>query len=203
MASWDYDKPLAIAETLNEGIKAHAALVAYYELGIDRSYVKLAALLGKKPGYTRFLESWASRYDWRARVARAQELDVDERRRLERQVWLGKQTEWRSRLEGLAAKLAARADEMLEQPWYADKVTRSNRVIKDGAVIVEQTIIRQPVKTLPRDAAAFADTASKLAKLAVGLADAPAVSLNISPDDLAGMTDEQLAETIARLREGL
>ena len=46
--------------------------------GLGRSYAKTREKLGRKPGYDRQLEEWASKYDWRDRTFA---FDVEEDRR--------------------------------------------------------------------------------------------------------------------------
>lgn len=52
-----------------ESPAAHAALLAYLELGPERSLARLSAQLGRPAGYVRHLERWSSRYGWASRAA--------------------------------------------------------------------------------------------------------------------------------------
>ena len=56
----------------NESSKAYAAFCVYRDLGPDRSLEKTREILGKSAGYTRWMQTWSSKYDW---VTRAQAYD--------------------------------------------------------------------------------------------------------------------------------
>lgn len=54
----------------DETAKSFAAFVQYIELGpSERSFGRLATVLGKSAGYTRWIEEWSSRFDWVARAS--------------------------------------------------------------------------------------------------------------------------------------
>jgi hypothetical protein len=64
---FDTDAPL---ERLpGESARAHTALLAYAELGPERSLAKLAQLWGKSRSYVGQLERWSARHRWQERVA--------------------------------------------------------------------------------------------------------------------------------------
>ena len=56
----------------DERSKAYAAFCVYRDLGPDRSLEKTRQKLGKSAGYTRWMHTWSSKYDW---VTRAQAYD--------------------------------------------------------------------------------------------------------------------------------
>jgi hypothetical protein len=58
-----------------ETIKAQEAYYHYLALGPDRSFPKLAEVLGHPPTYIRNLQRWSALYDW---VARAKAHDAEE-----------------------------------------------------------------------------------------------------------------------------
>jgi hypothetical protein len=70
-------------EPLDETPKAHAAFLAYCELGITRSLAKLAEHLGKPAAYVRQLEYWSSQFNWQARVKGYDEERAAERRKVD------------------------------------------------------------------------------------------------------------------------
>lgn len=199
--TWDYDNPLTVADELGESAKQNALLVAYYEMGLDRSLPRLAAKLERKPAYVQYLNQLSTQYGWWDRVKRAQELETAARQLAERDLWLVRRAEMRDSLHGLAEKLTTRASEMLDAALYSDKVIRERAIIRDGERVIEQTIIRQPAKWSAADAAKFGTVAGQLAKLATGLSESPSVNLNFSPDDLGTMSDDELAAAIERLKQ--
>jgi len=56
----------------DERNKAYHAFCIYRDLGPDRSLEKTREILGKSAGYTRWMQTWSSKYDW---VTRAQAYD--------------------------------------------------------------------------------------------------------------------------------
>jgi len=56
----------------NESNKAYHIFCIYRDLGPDRSLDKTRQKLGKPAGYTRWMHTWSSKYDW---VTRAQAYD--------------------------------------------------------------------------------------------------------------------------------
>lgn len=65
-----------MAESAKESPKAKEACEQYLLLGPDRSLVKLAEAMGKKPGYVQVLKSWSSTHRWqeKARAYDAEDL---------------------------------------------------------------------------------------------------------------------------------
>lgn len=199
-AMWNYDKPLALADALGETPKAYAALLAYYEMGTDRSYRSLVGS-GNVRANRGQIEHWATKYNWQARIVRAQELETAARQDAERTIWLERRRDVVERSYTLASRLFDRAEEMLAWPIHVDQVKRERVVTRDGDRVVEQTIVRLPAKWQPRDAAAFLDIGAKLARQAAGLDDKAAqVNLNVTPEAIAAMSDEELAALLDRLK---
>jgi len=68
----------------DEGSKAYAAFCVYRDLGPDRSLEKTRQKLGKSAGYTRWMHTWSSKYDW---VTRAQAYDdyIEKKKREEKE----------------------------------------------------------------------------------------------------------------------
>lgn len=64
---WDLEN--ALARLPGESNKAHAALLAYAELGPGRSLAKLAQEWGKSGSYVGQLERWSAQHHWQDRVA--------------------------------------------------------------------------------------------------------------------------------------
>ena len=56
----------------DESNKAYHTFCIYRDLGPDRSLEKTREILGKSAGYTRWMQTWSSKYDW---VTRAQAYD--------------------------------------------------------------------------------------------------------------------------------
>ena len=61
-------------QDLQETPRAAAAFAEYCAMGPARSLAKLAQVLGKPSGYTRYLEEWSSQYKW---VERAKQWDAE------------------------------------------------------------------------------------------------------------------------------
>lgn len=66
--------------TKEETPKAHAAFLAYCEMGYGRSLEKLAHKLGKPSAYTRCLETWSSVHHWQERVKHYDAEQANQRR---------------------------------------------------------------------------------------------------------------------------
>ena len=71
----------------DETDKAFAAFRIYRDLDArERSIEKTREILGRDPGYTRWLETWSSKYDWVKRVhAYDKHLDNQARKEIERE----------------------------------------------------------------------------------------------------------------------
>lgn len=81
-----------ISTTPKETPRAAAAFQEYCLMGPERSYPKVVEKLGRKTGYTRVIEHWASLYHWQDRV-RQYDAQEAEKRRVKRQQELEKMDE--------------------------------------------------------------------------------------------------------------
>ena len=68
----------------DESNKAYHTFCIYRDLGPDRSLEKTRQKLGKSAGYTRWMHTWSSKYDW---VTRAQAYDdyIEKKKREEKE----------------------------------------------------------------------------------------------------------------------
>lgn len=192
MKDWDRDNPLA--RMPDETVKAHAALLAYAELGESRSHVKLAAAFGKTAGYVRQYERWSSAYSWGDRVAAWEDGRRDRAVAELDALWIQRKKEQREKEWALSSALIKKAEEMLTFPLASVQRQESRRVSDDGKTTIEQYTTINPTRWSMRDAATIVDTAAKLARLAAGLeTDRQALDVGLTRDDLSKLSDEDLA----------
>lgn len=107
-------------QTTLETPRAAAAFAEYCAIGPARSLRKLAEILGKPSGYTRYLEEWSSQYKW---VERAKQYDAEQIR--ER---VAKKQEKRDEMEERHAK-EAREDQELARKVIKQAVNEEGKVI--------------------------------------------------------------------------
>lgn len=182
----DYENPLSPLDGERPG--AHAALIAYYELGGDRSLVKLCTSLGRPAGYVRTLQEWSAHFRWQERVALQQGIDARteakkraeirarRRQQLEDHDWEHGET-LRKRLLEIVA----------EMPKF---VRRSEKVIEErnGDVLERTRIVTTALNATPGDMARALLAASQLQHQAT---------------DAHLIVEEQLEAALDRLRDVL
>ncbi len=123
----------------NEKSKAYAAFCVYRDLGPDRSLEKTREILGKSAGYTRWMHTWSSKYDW---VARAQAYDdyIEKKKREKNE------------------------KEILEMADRHAKVAKAFLLI-----IAQRLQQIDPAQLSPADMAKWLDVATKLERLSRGV----------------------------------
>lgn len=204
MIPFDPDNPLA--QVPEETLRANAALNDYAALGAGRSLEKLVqSWAGSGP--TRHLatvKEWSSKYSWQERIARYHELLIARQREETERRWVARREEERERAWGFANKLIERAEQMLSFPLATvEKVSNTRR--EGTNIIVEERTIIQPVRWSQRDIAQFAETASKMARLAAGMETERAALdidmdlLSLTAEDLEKLSPEELAELTAKV----
>jgi len=99
----------------DESDAAYAALRKYLDLGVERSHKKVVETLGKPSGYTRWIESWSSKYDWvkRASAWEAHLRGLEQAEAEEKH--LGKLEAHRERQEEYARRVMANALSLMER----------------------------------------------------------------------------------------
>ncbi len=153
---WNRDDPLARCK--GETRKANDALRDYWLMGPGRSLAKLYQKYTKDTPesvpthHLRTLKSWSTRFDWQARVDRAKELD-DEAQQKE---WEQRRREWKQEEWDIAHELLEKARLMLQFPPGETVHER-----EDGTLVIVK-----PAKWRASDIARYAETASKLVRLA-------------------------------------
>lgn len=169
-----------------ESVQAHQGLLAYLELGGERTIVKAAELVKVERATA---ERWSRTFDWGNRAVAYDSHEADIRQSSKDKVVAATAEEWaRRRLEQaeqdfrLAEALRKRAWEMLAHPLTRQKVRK-----KDGAVIVS------PVKWNTGHIATLAKLAHDLGDLAIRAA---------MPEEdkaLEGRLDEETEATILKV----
>ena len=122
----------------DESSKAYAAFCVYRDLGPDRSLEKTREILGKSAGYTRWMQTWSSKYDW---VTRAQAYD--------------------DYIEGKKRKKNEK--EILEM---AERHVKLAKAFQQRIAQALQQI--DPAQLSPSDMAKWLDVATKLERLSIG-----------------------------------
>ena len=159
--------PLPFEKQGRESAKAFAAFSLYLSLGAERSTREVGKKLGKSEG---LIERWAAKYDWRSRVAaHAEHLAVVEREAVEA-VARGKAVEWGMREQTLK-----------ETEWRLHE-----RAIAAAEKALDAFMVKEKVYANLADIARMLEIASKLGRLATGLADGE----NRKGDDLPTMRVE-------------
>lgn len=160
---WDEGEPLARVE--GESRVANQALRDYARLGVRRSLRGLLARYAsgqpvdneqtEKPPTTKWttLSNWSTRFAWQERVRRFDELELAR----EQAEWDRRRAEQREREWQLASQLGERAVEMLGFALYVEAEDEEGNKVK------------RATNWRMRDAAALADTSSKLARLSAGM----------------------------------
>lgn len=142
--------PESFEQQPREGAKAFAAFSVYLSLGPERSLAAVGRKLGKSVG---LMERWSRRFDWSSRVqAHAAHLAVVER----------EATEALTRTK--AAQWLTRREEHKEDEWglRSELITASRKVLK--------RFTEEGRGATLGDVARALDLASKLGRLATGLA---------------------------------
>lgn len=142
--------PESFEQQPREGAKAFAAFSVYLSLGPERSLAAVGRKLGKS---VRLMERWSRRFDWSSRVqAHAAHLAVVER----------EATEALTRTK--AAQWLTRREEHKEDEWglRSELITASRKVLK--------RFTEEGRGATLGDVARALDLASKLGRLATGLA---------------------------------
>ena len=126
----------------DESNKAYNIFCIYRDLGPNRSLEKTRQKLGKSAGYTRWMQTWSSQYDW---VTRAQAYDayIERKEREEKEkAILEKAAEMADRHVKLAKAFQQRIAQALQQI--------------------------DPAQLSPSDMAKWLDVATKLERLSIG-----------------------------------
>lgn len=130
-----------------ESAKAFEALQAYLDLGPARSLAAVARQLDKTPA---LIERWSAQHAWTERVqAHTEHLSRVEREAQEATV------------REKAAEWAKRAQELKEQEWEVSRALIAK---------ARQLLGKEDLRGSARDASRMLETASKLGRLAAGLA---------------------------------
>lgn len=197
--TFDPDQPLA--HTPPETIHAHQALLDYYAMGLSRSLEKLEsryrdlAKQGLMPPSVKLqrMKEWSARYRWQERIGRAQFIANEGERQAQEQQWAERRAVIRDQGWAMAQKLLARAEAMLEHP-LTETVTDKPTTTPEGQVI--QRVVVKPAKWTMADVVRVADTAIEMARLAAGMdtEQKKLVIEGLNPDDLAKLSDEELAK---------
>jgi hypothetical protein len=135
-----------------ESAKAYEAFKLYAEMGAGRSQEAVSKELAKS---RQLISRWAARHSW---VERAQSYDLaqDElKRRAQGKALQKEQEKWARRQFDMADKLFDKAEQMLKFPLATTKTV-------DGKTEVH------PARWQMKDAGTIADTAVKMARLAMG-----------------------------------
>lgn len=122
---------------------------------------------------------WLERED----VIRARQQDAAERR------WAERRIEQREREWGIAEKLVARAQQMLDWPMMIEVIEHQVEELTEEGIVIKNIITQKPAAWSMRDLATFFELASKFARLAAGM-DTDRKRLKV---DLGTLTDEELA----------
>ena len=133
---------------------AYEALRLYLDLGASRSLRAVGQKLGKSRA---LIDRWSSCWDWSERAASYDAF-------LYVQAEVAKEKALKSEAEKWARRQLEAADQLFEKAQAMLEWPLARRVTKDGQTIIE------PVRWGMRDAGTLADTAIKLARLALGQA---------------------------------
>ena len=189
----DPENPLAALA--GETPAAHAAFVAYWQLGDERTLEGVR----QRFGYTtaRQCETWSARYRWRDRVLAQQGLDARaEAQRLAR-LRQKRRRELEERDWDDGAALRERVRELLaELPKF---LRRSEREIDNGDGS-RTRIVTLALNATPRDIAGALTAASQLQRAAVDMQNVIADELEQALDRLRDVLEpEQYARALAAL----
>lgn len=161
-----------------EGSAAYGLFLIFLDLGLTRSYQAVAEKTGRtekivKRIYHKF--RWTGRALARDKYLARVELDAAKRRIEQDAVkWVQRYSELRETEFDLGKKLVARAIKMLAFPLTEEKIIdTAGPMVRDfetGELVPTRqvTIIVKPVGFKQSDVSTFADTASKLMRLAAG-----------------------------------
>ena len=144
--------PLIFEKQPRESAKAFAAFSLYLSLGAERSTREVGKQLGKSEG---LIERWATKFDWRNRVAaHAAHLAIVERDAIE------------AAARGKAAEWASREQKLRETEWAMHEAAIA--AAKKGLAAYME---KDKVYANLADIARMLEIASKLGRLATGLGD--------------------------------
>jgi hypothetical protein len=142
--------PLPFEQQPREGSKPFAAFSVYLSLGAERSTREVGKRLGKSEG---LIERWASKFDWRSRVAAyGAHLAIVEREAVE------------AAARSNAAEWSSREQKLRETEWAMHE--RAIAAAKKG---LDAYMEREKVYANLADIARMLEIASKLGRLATGL----------------------------------
>ena len=134
----------------DESRVAHDALLAYWEMGRDRSLRWLARLLGK---YLSQLAGWSSRYQWQQRVREQEEQERREGARHQREF----EEQTRRRREAQAEQLERVAMAGLKSLLVRDPESGEARFDKRLRPADIASLIRVALKMMPTPSAPLVD----------------------------------------------
>jgi transposase len=144
--------PMLFEQQPRESNKAFAAFSLYLSLGPERSIREVGERLGKSEG---LIERWASKFDWRNRVAaHGAHLAMVEREAME------------AMARSKAAEWAGREQQLRETEWAMHE--RAIAAAKRG---LDAYMEKDKVYANLADIARMLEIASKLGRLATGLGD--------------------------------
>jgi hypothetical protein len=170
----------------NEPESSHSKFVYFRDLGADRSMRKVAEHFNLT---FQTIKQAAVRWSWRERVLlydhyiAKQEADARLAATADMtRTWAQRRQEQREHEYKLAGELTRRAMEMLQQPLFIEEY----EIQEDGETIIKRVI---PARWTMKDAALYAETASKLARTAMELENG-SNDAGVLGDQLATVKDE-------------
>ncbi|KKL53721.1 hypothetical protein LCGC14_1300080, partial [marine sediment metagenome] len=173
----DFDKDTPLNRVANETIKAHTALMDYWQIGAGRSLVNLCQIYTKpmpdpEPPTVHIatLKVWSSRYHWQARIARQIEnenaVTLERRRQTLEQI----EEQYRQRHMSEAEALALLADQARgNMADFAGVRAQSDLADNPKAALVKNIVQHYTQTTKGTDEDSEAEIK---ARIALGLYDA-------------------------------
>lgn len=212
MVTYDPDNPLARCHS--ESKLANAGLLDYYQMGSGRSLRTLfskyrnqnsnSALTPSPTNRLSTITTWSVRFSWQERIARREELDLAEDKRVKSKAleesakaWAERRLAVRERDWEQAEAIRDLMDEVLESaPKY---IKRRQRTIKgkDGApdtiVITESLDVKLMITGT--------QVASKMQRLAAEMETEHSLNENTTPEDLESIRQKRWAAIQPQLEE--
>lgn len=212
MVTFDPDNPLARCH--GEPRTSNAGLLDYYRMGSGRSIRALATEYRNRnainplsnPPTLRVstILTWSGRYDWQARIARREELDLAEEKRVKTKaleesakLWAERRLAVRDRdwnqgeaIRNLTDEILARAPEFIKTKQRT--ITGKNGA-PDTVIITRQLDIKLMIDAL--------STSSKLQRLAAEMETEHSLNENTTPEDLESIRQKRWAAIQPQLEE--
>lgn len=142
---------LPFAPAQNESPKAFESFLCYLDVGTNRSFAEVARRMKVN---LNSVKMWASRYDWRERI-----------RLYNASLLQARLTVETAARQGQAAQWAERGNALKEKEWAV-----AEKLIAAGEKILNTFLAKKRGAVRPADAAKLLEVASKLGRLATGLA---------------------------------